>query len=895
MDEQLIAAIEAKNLPLVEDLLAAGANPNAQKGDKTAYQLVPHGADEIKCALIESGFDDPQLRNALVWVIMTGRVNAVRVLLDRGSDVNVSTYCGTPIQVAASRGYTEIVELLIEAGADVDAGSGISTPLLEALEHGHTDIALKLIGAGADPNRTAHFGATTPIAMASAQGYSEVIKTLIAAGANVNAEIQQITLNRLQIQREVSSNLSSAFDAMERFGQIMESLQDIDENEEVPSQKMVEIQSEIAQIESVSSQPRIRSTQPENAVDTFPIIITARCGHAEALTTLLEAGANPHRKDGEGMSAYDWAIRNEYPNILEVLRQFGITETRIDQHEKLLLAAENGDVLVVRDCLERGANPNTRDVRRQTRDKTPLILASKLGHSTIVRVLLEAGADPDLTDRGEEAKPVSKSLLEHTDPETILSMGYSFGRTALMVAAEVGYAEIVQLLLRTGSNPNLQDAVDYTALALATENSHLSTVRALIAAGAEVDREVTYGNTPLILSCEKSAVEVAEFLLMQGADPFKTNRDRETALMKASAAGSLPLVQILIQREVNINAISKNRQTAIALAAGASQYVEVDKNSRNLNNNIREHRGDGSIWEWQSLPESRIIEIVQTLLQAGADPNISNCENTPLIEAARNGHLQLLQLLLNSGALLDVYASDGDTAVSIAKLYKRQNILEFLREYTGTDLSEFESIEPEEDENSEEDDERWGEELAQPDFSESAQNPNYLKAVNELAEICGSQPIGSENCPGWFSIHVNSKHRKNIKTEELQQQFLEKGCFVYEPDSYYGDGPEKLCILPTTDKYQVIALHQTNGCNYGIGPGYVVRWLQDIEAKQPFTLTCIAHDTLAGRFLTSIEDPENLSELMYDFCPDIVEQGCGSVEILAENLASSDNLFFWWD
>jgi hypothetical protein len=34
---------------------------------------------------------------------------------------------------------------------------------------------------------------------------------------------------------------------------------------------------------------------------------------------------------------------------------------------------------------------------------------------------------------------------------------------------------------------------------------------------------------------------------------------------------------------------------------------------------------------------------------------------------------------------------------------------------------------------------------------------------------------------------------------------------------------------------------------------------------------------------------------MYDFCSDIVEQGIGSIELLAESLASNDNLFFWWD
>lgn len=52
MDEQLIAAIESGDIERVRELLEAGANPNVKKGDYTAYQLVPHGNDEIKCALI---------------------------------------------------------------------------------------------------------------------------------------------------------------------------------------------------------------------------------------------------------------------------------------------------------------------------------------------------------------------------------------------------------------------------------------------------------------------------------------------------------------------------------------------------------------------------------------------------------------------------------------------------------------------------------------------------------------------------------------------------------------------------------------------------------------------------------------------------------------------------
>ncbi|HLO48702.1 MAG TPA: ankyrin repeat domain-containing protein, partial [Kamptonema sp.] len=546
MDEQLLEAIASKNLPLVEELLAAGANPNAKKGNQTAYQLVPHGADEIKCALIEAGAEDPELKHALVWAVSTGRVKTVRVLIEKGADINVSTYSGTPIQSAASRGYTEIVELLIAAGADIDAGSSIATPLLAAIEHGHTDIALKLIAAGADPNGQPSFGNVKPIAMAAAQGSPEVIRALIAAGADANTNVPHITLNRLAIQQEAASGLQAAFGAMEAAGKIMASLEDLDDTEEVPSDRLTEIASEMAEIKSVSDRSRARSTEPENAIDTTPVIIAARCGHAAALTALLAAGAEPHRKDGEGLSAFDWAVRNEYTNVLAVLHQFGIDGTQISIDEKLLAAAENGDVAVVRDCLEQGVNPNTRDARRKTRDRTPLMLASMAGHLPIVQALLAAGADPQMSDRSADTKPISKSLLEHTNPETALTMGYSFGRTALMYAAETGHSEVVVALLQAGANPNYQDAVEYTALALAAQKGHFTTVRELVAAGADVNQAVIYGNTPLILACEQGAVEIVEFLVAQGADITRTNRDRETPLMKAATSGSAAIIRLLI-------------------------------------------------------------------------------------------------------------------------------------------------------------------------------------------------------------------------------------------------------------------------------------------------------------------------------------------------------------
>ena len=43
------------------------------------------------------------------------------------------------------------------------------------------------------------------------------------------------------------------------------------------------------------------------------------------------------------------------------------------------------------------------------------------------------------------------------------------------------------------------------------------------------------------------------------------------------------------------------------------------------------------------------------------------------------------------------------------------------------------------------------------------------------------------------------------------------------------------------------------------------------------------------------EDLAAFADEVYDFCPDIVEQGCDSVEALAEAIAETSTVFLWWD
>ncbi|MCU0534960.1 MAG: ankyrin repeat domain-containing protein [Hydrococcus sp. Prado102] len=781
MDEQLLAAIEARDIKRVKVLLAAGANPNAKKNDKTAYQLAKYGPDEIKCFLIEAGAEDPSLRHLLVWAVGGGRVETVKALIQKGADVNMASVgLGSPLLEAARKGNPEIVDLLIAAGADVDDGNSISTPLLSAIEQGHFEIALKLIAVGANPTQTSRFGGVPAIAFAAAQGSPEVIQALIAGGADVNVCVERITINRAKIQQQTGAALKSTFDLLETIGKTFENASETIEAFDRAVNRAKLSNSNIA--------------EPETALDTYPAILAARCGHPQALAVLLEAGAEPYRKDGEGLSAYDWAVKNEYSSTLDVLRRFGIEGTKVSVDEYLINAAEQGDVAAANKCLEKGARAIARDERRKTRNYTPLMLAASQGHAEVVLLFLYAGADIDASDIVDVDDKQPPALI-CDDYESLTAMGLFLGITPLMLAASKGHINVVRVLLDRQANLQLRDCFGRDAMSLACIKGHLEVVRALIQAGVSVNRQDVEGDTPLLMALSNQHKKLARFLIESGAEVNAQNNDGRTPLMAAA-----------------------------------------------------EHRS--------------YIDIVQMLVERGADVN--------------------------------AVSQEGDTAMTVADLFDNHKAIELLARYGAQKRQWDEKDEEDEGEN---DDERWGAELAPPDFGKAAQNPEYRQAVADLGKICGSQPVAMyDDIPGWFQVHVNSKRRRDINTEALQQQFLARGCFVYEPDKYYdAEGPKKLNILPTTNKYDVIALHQTNGCNYGIGTGYIVQWLRSLEIEQPFILTLIANDTLEGRFLTSIAEPEKLAKRMYALCPDIVDQGCGSVDRLAQNLLAGDNLFFWWD
>lgn len=191
--------------------------------------------------------------------------------------------------------------------------------------------------------------------------------------------------------------------------------------------------------------------------------VAARNGHEETVRALIEGGASTGVPDDHGRTAMELARLNGHKAIVAMLQGAGPGGTPPDR--RLHLGAEGGDMAAVIGALEDGAKVDAADSRKASDGFTALMLAARAGHLEIVRELLTRGAGVDARDTGKDEDP---PVIDHEE----LSELEPFGKTALLVAAEAGQADVVTCLLQAGAGPGCQDTRAMAISTLARDAGH---------------------------------------------------------------------------------------------------------------------------------------------------------------------------------------------------------------------------------------------------------------------------------------------------------------------------------------------------------------------------------------------------------------------------------------
>ena len=362
------------------------------------------------------------------------------------------------------------------------------------------------------------------------------------------------------------------------------------------------------------------------------LFIGLLCGHGAV--SLIAADARV--ADPDGTTALHWAARHDDLATADALIKAGADVKAANRYgvTPMNLAATNGSAAMIRKLLDAGVDPNTANPAGET----ALMTAARTGKVDAVKLLLDRGA-------------------------TVNAMDTVRGQTGLMWAVLENHADVVELLLSRGADINAHTNVTIT-------KGEYVPARPAAASGNGIIRQRALptpngGMTPLLFAIRDGNVPMMRLLLDRGADLGQSSGNHTSPLLIALLNGQVGIATELLSRGADPNAADDYHRAAL--------FATIDL--RNFNHD-----------KYGDLPTDGRdpLALIKALLKKDANPNLKTDTvpvhglmqfdaswvnfdgETPFVRAALSGDIEVMRLLLESGADPNIATVQGTTALMAA-------------------------------------------------------------------------------------------------------------------------------------------------------------------------------------------------------------------------------------
>jgi hypothetical protein len=146
-------------------------------------------------------------------------------------------------------------------------------------------------------------------------------------------------------------------------------------------------------------------------------------------------------------------------------------------------------------------------------------------------------------------------------------------------------------------------------------------------------------------------------------------------------------------------------------------------------------------------------------------------------------------------------------------------------------------------------------------------------------------------------VFKESQENTELLLDKLRKDFLTKGYSLFILDRNFGinNKLDVMAVLKTSDKYEVLKQIKTDGINFDIDNDSLIKIVHSFDKECGLELIGASGDWCEFTITREPCDWMKFSEMAYKYCPDIVDQGTGTVEALSAEMKRTKRLYFWWD
>ncbi|VUC30448.1 unnamed protein product [Clonostachys rosea] len=324
----------------------------------------------------------------------------------------------------------------------------------------------------------------------------------------------------------------------------------------------------------------------------------------------------------------------------------------------------------------------------------PLFYAAKLNLNEVAACLARSSGVNHWSSHGRTALGAACSKGNLNIAEFLIKQGAklcaapgSNGVTPLHKASTHGFIELVKLLLREGAEIQAVDGFGWTPMAVASMRGHLDVVTLLLDNDAAVETCTADGCSPLSLACARGHYHVTKVLLERGASVASEDRLKNTPIHLAACNGHLEVVRLLLEHDAGAVPPVGHKETVEGHTESANLVQKRQAGIVNRKNVV----GDAPL---ALAAGNGHLEIVQLLLEHEATATVTDRhQTTPLHLAANMGNVEMARLLLDKGADTAARDSSSFTPLLSSATRNHSEVIKLLlsrgasvecRDYVGT-------------------------------------------------------------------------------------------------------------------------------------------------------------------------------------------------------------------